>query len=277
MYGGIKNFHFLLGFRNEPLKTDFSVGVNYFHYGTIPETDPSGNLLGELSPVDYVVQVSASRRYLNRWHYGATLKFIHSGYGQYRSSGIAMDLGISYHDTTALIQASIVAKNMGTQLRTYIGAEKDDLPFDLQVGISKRLASAPLQFSLTLYRLHQFNIQYADIAFNNENNFDVGLNDSKFSFDKIFRHIVLATQLYITDKVEVSVGYNHLRRKELNIGNAGNGLNGFSMGVGVLFKKIQIRYARAYYQNNTSYHQFGLNLKLNEYFGLGKLGGKIGW
>ena len=78
-------------------------------------------------------------------------------------------------------------------------------------------------------------------------------------------------QLFIGDKVEISAGYNHLRRKELNIGNAGNGLNGFSLGAGVLFRKLQIRYARSYYQNNTAWNQFGLNLRLNDYLGSGKL------
>jgi hypothetical protein len=67
--------------------------------------------------------------------------------------------------------------------------------------------------------------------------------------------------------VEISAGYNHHRRKELNIGNAGNGLYGFSLGVGALFKKLQIRYARSYYQNNAAYNQFGLNLSMNDYFG----------
>ena len=61
------------------------------------------------------------------------------------------------------------------------------------------------------------------------------------------------------------------------VGTEGNGLNGFSIGAGILFGKLQVRYARAYYQGNTAYNQFGLNLKLNEYFGLGKFGEKIGW
>jgi len=68
-----------------------------------------------------------------------------------------------------------------------------------------------------------------------------------------------------------------LRRKELNVGQTTNGLNGFSLGLGVLLDKLQIRYARVYYQNNSAYNQFGLNMKLNKYFGLGKWGKKIGW
>lgn len=277
LYAGIRNYHLMTGFHSEDLNTNFALGINYFSYGSVTETDLAGNRLGNFKPVDYVIQASASRRYMERWYYGAAVKFIHSNYGQYRSSGLAMDIGISYQDTGALFQASFVAKNMGAQLTSYSGTGKDDLPFDLQLGISKRLANAPFQFSLTAHHLHQFDIRYQDTAFNDENGFEQNGKKGNFTVDKLFRHIVLAVQCYITDKVELSLGYNHLRRKELNIGNAGNGLNGFSVGAGALFKKIQIRYARSYYQQRLAYNQVGLNLKLNDYFGLGKVGGKIGW
>lgn len=269
-YGDIRNYQLLAGFEQERWKTTFAVGVNYFNYGSIPETDIAGNQFGDFRPSDYVVQVSAARQYMENWHYGATLKFIQSNYGQYRSTGVAMDAGISYNDTASLLQASLVIKNMGTQITSYTGTGTGDLPFDLQIGISKRLAKAPVQFSLTAHHLHQFDISYHDTAFNNENGLDQNQKDRKFTFDKLLRHIVLAVQVYVTDKIELSAGYNHLRRKELSVGNTGNGLNGFSLGIGVLFKKIQLRYARSHYQNNTAYNQFGLSLRLKDYFTHGK-------
>lgn len=268
-YAGIKNYHVMAGFHNEPLKTTFSAGINYFSYGSIPQTDMTGNVLGTMRPADYVVQVSAARQYGERWHYGVTAKFIHSSYGIYRSSGAALDVGVTYSDSAHLWQASLVARNMGAQLKKYTGSAAGDLPFDLQLGISKRLAHAPLQFSLTFFQLHRFDTRYNDTLFNNEMGLAQDSKGKKYIFDKFFRHVILAVQLYIGDKVEVTAGYNYLRRKELNVTNAGNGLNGFSMGAGVLFKKIQIRYARSYYQNNSSYNQFGLTLRLNDYFGQG--------
>jgi hypothetical protein len=271
-YGDVRNYQLLAGFEQERWKTTFAVGVNYFNYGSIPATDMAGNQYGDFKPSDYVVQVSAARQYMENWHYGVTLKFIQSNYGQYRSSGIAMDAGVSYTDTASLLQASLVVKNMGTQLTAYSGTGTGDLPFDLQVGISKRLAKAPVQFSLTAHHLQQFDINYRDTAFNNDNGFDLNQKDGKFTFDKVFRHIVLGVQVYITDKIELSAGYNHLRRKELSVGNTGNGLNGFSLGVGILFKKIQLRYARSHYQSNTAYNQFGLSLRMKDYFGHGKTG-----
>lgn len=269
-YAGIRNLNLVTAYHREKWQTTFAFGINYFSYGSIPETDFTGNVLGSFRPVDYVVQVSAARQYKERWHYGATLKFIHSGYGNYSSSGLALDAGLTYTDTANLVQVALLMKNMGAQISTYTGAGADDLPFDLQLGISKKLARAPLQFSLTVHQLHRFNIRYDDTAFNNENGFGQNANGKKYIFDKFFRHIVLAVQLFISDKVEISTAYNHLRRKELNIGNAGNGLNGFSLGVGVLLKKFQLRYARSYYQNNSGYNQFGLNIRLSDYFGRGQ-------
>ena len=276
-YAGISTYHLSLGYRNEKLNTNFLWGLHYLSYGSIQETDASGNLYGELHPSDWVMQISASRKYLEKWTYGATIKFINSNYGQYSSNGIAADVGVLFHDTANLFSASVVAKNMGFQLKKYNNATPEDLPFDLVAGISKRLAKAPFGFSVTAHHIHQFDILYNDTTFNNDNVFQQPEQNKDSWFNKFFLHIVIATQIYIGDKLEVSLGYNHLRRQELNVGNSGNGLNGFSIGVGALFNKIQIRYARAYYQNNTAFNQLGLNLQLNKYFGLGKFGERIGW
>jgi hypothetical protein len=48
--------------------------------------------------------------------------------------------------------------------------------------------------------------------------------------------------------------------------NIGNGLTGFSFGGGVLFKTLQVRYARAYYQNAKAYNQLGLNVNFAELY-----------
>ena len=275
-YAGINAYHLSFAYRQEKLKTNFGWGLTYFDYGKISETDASGNILGAIKPTDWVMQVSASRSYLEKWNYGASFKFISSNYGTYRSNGIAMDVGVLYTDTANLFSASIVAKNMGYQLKKYAGTEAEELPFDLQAGITKKLKNAPLSFSFTAHHLHQFDIRYNDTVFNSENNFGINKN-GKFAFDKIFRHFVFAAQIFPVPQLEVTIAYNHLRRQELNISNTTNGLNGFSVGVGLVVKKLQVRYARAHYQNNTAYNQLGLNLQLNEHFGLGKFGERIGW
>lgn len=277
MPAGIKNLHWMLGYYQPVLKTSFALGINYFTYGDITQTDAMGNIQGQFKPTDFVVQVSASRQYMEKWYYGVTLKYINSNYGVYRSSGMAADVGINFHDKENLFQAGVVAKNMGVQLTQYAGSGKEELPFDLEIGVSKRLAKAPFQFSATIHHVHQFDIRYNDTTFNNENPFGGSVNNGKNTGDKIFRHFILAAQVYIGKYLEITTAYNHLRRSELKISTAGNGLNGFSLGVGALLPKLTIRYARAYYQSNTAYNQLGINLPLNQYFSLGKFGEKIHW
>ena len=276
MYADINSCHLSLGYHHPKLNTNFLWGLNYFSYGTIQETDAAGNILGKLRPTDWVMQLSASRNYMDKWNYGATVKFISSNYGMYSSDGVAIDVGVLYYDSIKLFSASLVVKNMGFQLKKYDGTDPGDLPFDLQLGISKRLEKAPFGFSFTAHHLHQFDISYNDTVFNNGNNFANGSSE-KFSLDKLFRHFVFAATIYLADKVEITAGYNHLRRQELSIGKGGNGLTGFSLGAALVLDKLQVRYARSQYQNNTAYNQFGLNMTLNKYFGLGKFGEKIGW
>lgn len=262
---GIKTYSLTGVYHYEPFQTSFAGHIYFLDYGNIPQTDASGNENGSFRPLDFVVQLSAGRKYLEKWQYGASLKFIHSGYGQYRSSAIATDIGIHYSDSTNNFYAGLVAKNMGFQLKTYAG-EAEDLPFDLQVGITQKLANAPFGFSFTAQQFHRFDILYNDTTFNNEND----LQDNDRFVNKLLNHFVIASHIYLGRNVEATLGYNHLRRNELNMGTGGNGLNGFSMGVRVKFQKLQLAYARSNYQRNIAYNQIGITLNADKLFGLGK-------
>lgn len=262
---GIKAYSLTGAHHSQKLNTTFGGHIYFVDYGSIPETDAAGNRNGEFRPTDFVVQASAAKKYLERWTYGGTLKFINSSYGQYKSNAIAVDFGLLYVDSANGLTASVVAKNMGVQLKTYTG-EKEDLPFDLQIGITKRLEKAPFGFSLTVHHVHNFNISYNDTTFNNDNGFS-----SPSGFNKIFTHFVIATHVYLGQHLEATIGYNPLRRQELSIPDAGNGLAGFSAGLRIQFSKLQILYARSTYQKGIGYNQIGITAQLNKLVGLGSV------
>lgn len=262
---GIKTYSLTGAYQYDKFNSTLGAHIYFVDYGSIPQTDAAGNINGTFHPVDYVVQVSAARKYLEQWNYGASLKFINSYYGQFKSSAIAFDFGVLYSDSSRSFSASVLAKNMGIQLKTY-GGESEDLPFDLQIGITKRLEKAPFGFSITAQHLHQFDILYNDVVFNADNNFSANNN----FFSKLFNHFVVASHIYLGNNLEATLGYNHLRRQELNIGSSGNGLNGFSMGLRIKFSKLQVLYARSNYQRNVSYNQLGLSLQMDKLIGLGK-------
>jgi hypothetical protein len=229
------------------------LGVQYLNYGSIDQTDAAGNLLGMYRPSDFAVQIGTSKQYKEKWWLGAAAKFIHSNYGQFRSSALAVDASLTYFDEASGLQAGVVVTNMGTQLNAYAGAVKEELPFEINAGISKKLAEAPLQFSLTLQQLQRFNLLGSDTSFM------VSEFGKKYStFDKMMSHVVLGAQLTLNENINCNVGYNVLRRQSLNGYNITNGLNGVTFGVAVLMQKLHFNYATGFYQRNM-FHQLSLN------------------
>lgn len=245
---GIKQYYLAGAVYSERLTTSFAAQVQYIGYGSIAQTDPSGNQFGSFQPRDYQVQLTASRKYLEKWFYGGSLQFIQSNYGAYRSSGVAITLGMNYYDSAKQFQAGLVMKHMGVQLTSFTPGQKESLPFELQAGITKRLAKAPLQFSVTLRDLHRLILYKPDSSIS--------------TADQIFQHVVFGAQAFIQEKIEIGIGYNHLRRRELSIANTSNGLTGFSLGAGVLLNRFQLRYARSFYTNVKGYHQVGMSYQL---------------
>ena len=253
-FAGISQFAATTGFYLPAQDINLGAGVQYLHYGDILQTDASGNVLGNIRPVDYTVQVMASKQYMERFVIGATAKMINSNYGFYRSSGLAMDVSLLYRDTVSQLQVGIVFKNMGTQLKSYSAdIPKEELPFDIQAGISKRLKNAPVQFSLTAHHLQQLNIHYNDTLFNASEGFS-----DHTTWQKGLAHFVLSSQIYLSDHFEFILGYNFLRRQELNAYGMLSGMNGFSFGTAIHLRKLKVWYATGMYQQNM-FHQFSLN------------------
>ena len=262
-YASTSIFHLSYGYYKKNWKTSFSSGLHYFNYGKVPATDASGNILGQFRATDMLFQISAARSYLQRWNYGLSLKFISSRYGIYRSNGIAMDMGLLYADSGRGFRASVVMKNAGTQLKKYAEAGSEELPFEMQAGITQRLKGSPFMFSLTAQQMHRFNIRYADTSFNTVS----GTANKKAGFSgKLIDHLIIGTTIELNDRLVVDLGYNFLRRRELNTGRGGNGLNGFSYGMELKLKKFMFHFARANYQANTAYNQIGLTLHMGQFW-----------
>lgn len=147
---GINQLGLVTGIDTKWKKITVGGGIQFLDYGTIMQTDAAGNNLGYFKAADYAIQMMASTEYKDHFRLGVALKFLQSHYGQYRASGVGVDIGIIYYDTSKGLQASLLVKNMGTQLTTYEpNGIKEELPFDLQAGISYAFTGVPLQISLT--------------------------------------------------------------------------------------------------------------------------------
>jgi hypothetical protein len=265
-FAEVKYAYALFGYHAEGLKTTLAGSVQYIDYGSITQTDAAGSISGTFKPGDMALQLSASRRYLERWYYGISIQYIQSAYQQYHATGLAVHVGLTYQDTARHWQAGLAVRNMGTQLKTYTPGNQEPLPFDLQIGISKKLQYLPLQLSATIHHVYQFDVRYEDPDFREGTIISDGDTSSTGgkALDKIFRHFVLAAQWEIGRYVEITASYNHLRRQELGLPQQ-KGMSGFAAGVGIVTRKLQLRYARSWYQRREALNQLGINVPLMEW------------
>ncbi len=261
LYGGATMLNANYTTTNKPLQATINTGINYLTYGTTTATDAAGNILNTFTAKDYSIQVAIAKTYLQRWQYGITTKLIGSNYNQYNSYALAFDVGATYSDTANELQCGVVFKNMGFQLNKY-ATNKEQLPLNFQLGISKKLANAPLQFIFTATNLQQFDIAYNDTDFNNS----IEVNSKISAVQKIFLHTIFGLQLLPTKNVTLTIAYNYLRQKELKLYNISNKLTGLSFGATLHNKKYTFNLAKAFYTNNKAYTQLGLGINFNELY-----------
>src|SRR5690606_37289409 len=136
-----------------------NLGIKYVDYGTFQETDVIGNNLGEFTAGEYAFVASYGRELDSNFSVGANLKFIYSALVDYYSTGAAVDLAATYRNLDNGFTAAFLIKNIGTQLTTY-AVERENLPFELQLGISKRFENVPVRLGLIAHNLNNWDLTY---------------------------------------------------------------------------------------------------------------------
>jgi len=201
----------------------------FMSYGTMKETNVSGQQTGEFSAKDIALGGSFAYSLSEKFTGGITAKFIASYIGQYNSLGACVDLGLNYYNSQSELSVSAVARNLGGQLSAY----EDDferMPLDLQLGVTKRLLGSPLRLSASLVRL----------------------NDWEYGFGK---HIVIGADLILSPQFYIAAGYNAMRASEMKIaeddGSSAHGA-GLSLGAGLQLERLKLHVAYAKYHVSAS-------------------------
>ena len=220
-------------------RASWAVSGQYMNYGKMRHTDANNNQLGEFSARDIGVAGYFSYMLNDRFAGGITAKFLTSHIGDYNSIGAGIDLGLNYYDPEHDWSLSIVAKNLGGQLKAY-DDEYDPMPIDIQIGASKRLAHTPLRVSATLVDLTHWNYRF-------------------------FNHLVLGVDASISQNFWLGLGYNFRRADEMEINTTEGGsthLAGFSVGAGLSLNRFKVNLAYG------KYHVSSSSLMLNLAFSL---------
>ena len=271
-YSGISNTNVAYGYYAPKLATAFALGVQYLNYGSFTQTDNTGNQVGSFNASDYCISLAASKQYKERWRGGATVKMAQSQLADLRATALLADIGVVYEDTANYLTIGIVAKNMGFTAKQYTSGRTNNepLPFDLQLGISKRLKHVPLRLFATIHHLYEWDVRYNNPD-DKKSSAVFGSTDttvSKNFADNLFRHFIFGSEITLGKRVGITVAYNHMRRKEMVLEDKKAGA-GYSFGASIYLNKFQVHYARSFYSIAGAYNEFGINLALNKFIGGG--------
>lgn len=238
----------------------FAVGLQYYGYGSMEGYDASGVKTGTFSASDVAFNVTYSHDISEYFRGGITVKYLHSKYEDYTAGAIAADLGVNYYNPEHEISASVVAKHLGGQIK-HFNDHKDPLPWDIQIGISKMLTSAPLRFSLTAYGLSKWKSPYYEPADKNNTKSELVKRD-KFG-STLLRHLVFGIEVLPRDNIYLALGYNYRTRTDMSTYHR-NFLSGFSIGAGLRVKAFGFGLALAQPHSGATTLMFNINTTLGE-------------
>lgn len=217
---------------NKVIKERASVAFSgqYINYGSMKEMNADNIQNGEFSAKDISIAEYFSYLLTDRITGGVAAKFITSYIGEYNSLALGVDLGLNYYHHESELSISLVAKNLGGQVKSY-DDNFERMPMDLQVGISKRLVHTPLRFSATLTDLTHWNY-------------------------KFIQHLSAGAELILSPQIWIGAGYNFRRAKEMSIENSDHEKSsnwaGFSLGAGLSLNNFKLNFAYGKYHVSSS-------------------------
>lgn len=210
-------------------RASVAASAQFIDYGKMKETDENNIQTGEFSAKDISIAGYFSYMLTDRLAGGITAKFITSYIGDYNSIAMGVDLGLNYYDPEKEWSVSLVAKNLGGQMKAY-DDQYDRMPIDIQLGASKRFAHMPFRISATL----------------------VDLNHLDYKF---INHLVAGVDIIISPTIWVGAGYNFRRANEMKItetdGESSHAA-GLSFGAGINLERFKLNLAYGKYHVSSS-------------------------
>ena len=227
----------------------FTGTVLYHSFGDFLYTDEYGNADGgTFTPSDYNIMIGWGRQLTPHWSIGANVKFAGIQYERFKTFALAVDVAGCYRTGEGWM-FSLTARNIGYELYSNFEGDRNELPFRMSAGVSKRLEHMPFLFSIVYENIQKWDLTYDD-PLDLEGNYDplTGTTKKKSSAaqfaDNMMRHLVFGGEIYIGKNLVLRAAYNYGMRQNLQT-PAKKGMCGFSYGVGIKIWQLSINYSRS--------------------------------
>ena len=246
----------------------FVFSMQFQDYGRFDYATVNGTREGTFGAADYALAAGWGRTLSDHFTIGATARLIYSYYESYSSFGLSVDVAGTYRNDNGWT-VSLVAANVGTQLKGYLSGQTAPLPFNLSVAMSKKMDHAPFRFTVVADHLEKWDLTYHNPvdpigSVDPVTGDTIPLTGVSGFADQLMRHVMLGTELYLGKNVILRLGYNYRRRQELALAQR-KGLVGFSWGFGIRINRFQINYARSTYHVAGSPNYFTITTSLDSF------------
>ncbi len=245
-------------------KGTWSASLRYMDYGDFDRADPFGVRSGTFTVQDIAFAVGYGFQLDSNWSFGGNLKYIQSNYDIWKSNGMALDLAAVYRIPAKRMTFAFLVKNVGVQFTPY-NEERENLPFEIQLGFSNQFEHLPLRWQITLEQLETWDVRYDDPTNRTVNQLTGEIEENQPSvLNNILRHVVLGAELAPTKGFNLQIGYNFRRNQELKLDTRRTAA-GISFGIGIRISKFRINYSRNNYHVAGGANHFSLITDLGDF------------
>lgn len=212
----------------------WSGSVRYVGYGDFAGYDAYGTPTGTFGAKDIAFGIGVGHPINEKWNIGGAVRAIYTKYEEYSAFALGVDVGLNYYNEVSGRSFSIVAANLGGQLKK-LEERRSRLPSQLNMGWSKELEHLPLTLTLTGYDLLEWG--------------DYGL----------LEHLIFGLEWTPMGQFYVAASYNYRRQHDMK--EMGGWLRGVSLGAGLDYRQYTFQLSYARYSSADGSLLVGLNYR----------------
>ena len=240
-------------------------GLDAINYGEFIGSDATGNSTSVFTANQQIFTLGTAKQLSDKFTIGTNIKLLNSQLESYHSLSLSSNVSTTYFNKENNLAATLLFKNMGKPIKSYTSTS-ENLPFEIQLGLSKSLQHLPFRYSLVLHHLNVYDISN---DYNLNTIYDLTTNTIIIKKEtvakKMLRHVILGGELNPFRKsLYLRAGFNFQRREDLKLSSSFS-MSGFSWGMGFSVKKIQINYSRSALHSSSVLNSFSLITNLSNF------------
>ena len=216
----------------------WAAAIQYAGYGSMKQVEANGVITGTFSPKDMSISGFYAHDITDRLRGGIQAKFLYSS-------------------------LSIAFKNLGGQLKKY-NENRDKMPWDIQLGLSKTLDHAPFRFSITAQHLSRWKLPYTAPTTGEYNSSEDEIKEKGNFATDLFRHLVFGIDYIPSRNLYIALGYNYKYRSDMQTYGR-NFLSGFTVGAGIKVKMFGIGASLAQQHVGGTTFMFNLTTNISQF------------